>query len=142
MREVFMLTRRHFMIGAASVTAAAGAFPRPALAQAKPRVVVVGGGAGGASVVRRLAASANDGLDITLVEPQEIYTTCFYSNLYLGGFQPLEVLQYRYDAIAALPGVTVARDLAKTVNREPWSRSTASKRSAEATTAKSWTRCW
>jgi NADPH-dependent 2,4-dienoyl-CoA reductase/sulfur reductase-like enzyme len=97
---------------------AASGLPRPALAQAKPKVVIVGGGAGGASVLRRLVAEAKGAIDITLVEPQKIYTTCFYSNLYLGSVHTFELLQYDYGAIAALPGVTVAEDMAKAVDRD------------------------
>jgi NADPH-dependent 2,4-dienoyl-CoA reductase/sulfur reductase-like enzyme len=97
---------------------AASGLPRPALAQAKPKVVIVGGGAGGASVLRRLVAEAKGAIDITLVEPQKTYTTCFYSNLYLGGVHTFELLQYDYGAIAALPGVTVAGDMAKAVDRD------------------------
>jgi sulfide dehydrogenase [flavocytochrome c] flavoprotein subunit len=110
-----MLDRRHLLIGAASL-GAASVLARPALAQARPKLVVVGGGAAGASVVHRLAQDAPGKLDITLVEPQKIYTTCFYSNLYLGGFQPLDVLQHTYDATAALPRVTIAADWAKTID--------------------------
>ncbi len=115
-----MLTRRHFVIGAAGLASAtaASALAKPALAQAKPKVVIVGGGAGGASVIRRLAAEAKGALDMTLVEPQTTYTTCFYSNLYLGGINPLELLQYGYGEIEALPGVTVASETARTIDRD------------------------
>jgi NADPH-dependent 2,4-dienoyl-CoA reductase/sulfur reductase-like enzyme len=97
---------------------AASGLPRPALAQAKPKVVIVGGGAGGTSVLRRLVAEAKGAIDITLVEPQKTYTTCFYSNLYIGGVHTFELLQYDYDEIAALPGVTLAEDMAKSVDRD------------------------
>lgn len=113
-----MLTRRSFLSAAAALPAATYGFPRPTLAQAKPKVVIVGGGAGGASVLRRLAAEAKGVLDLTLVEPQAVYTSCFYSNLYLGGVFPLEVLQHDYAAIGRLPGVTVARDAAVAVDRD------------------------
>ena len=113
-----MLTRRRLLACAAGLSVAASGLPKPALCQAKPKVVIVGGGAGGASVLRRLAADAQGALEITLVEPRTTYTTCFYSNLYLGGFQPLEVLQHGYDEIAKLPGVTIARDTATSVRAD------------------------
>jgi sulfide dehydrogenase [flavocytochrome c] flavoprotein subunit len=113
-----MLNRRRFLIGAAGLGAAASAFPRPGLAQARPKVVIVGGGAGGGSALRRLIEDGQGKLDITLVEPQKVYTTCFYSNLYLGGFQPLEVLQHTYEALTTLPGITLVQDWAKGVDRE------------------------
>ena len=111
-----MLTRRYFLAGAAGLSVAAGGLPRPAIGQARPKVVIVGGGAGGASVLRRLVELGNGALDITLVEPQATYTACFYSNLFLGGFQPLEILQHEYGTIAKLPGVTLARDAARSVD--------------------------
>ena len=110
-----MLTRRGLIAG--SVAAAAGwPLSKPAIAQSRPKVVVIGGGAGGASVVHHLAATG--ALAITLIEPKKIYTTCFYSNLYLGGFQTLDNLQHRYDGLAKQPGVTVAMDRAASIDRE------------------------
>ena len=114
-----MLTRRHFLSGAALAGAtAAGSLARPALAQAKPKVVMVGGGAGGASVVRSLAAATGGALDIVLVEPQATYTTCFYSNLYLGGFRSFASLRFGYAEIAKLPGVRVAADRVTRIDRD------------------------
>lgn len=112
-----MLTRRHFVAGAAGL-AMASRFPLPALAQVKPKVVIVGGGAGGASALRRLVADNGEAFDITLVEPEKTYTTCFYSNLYLGGIQPLDVIRHGYDAIARLPGVSLVQERAATIDRE------------------------
>ena len=114
-----MLTRRRFLSGTAAIGAvAAGGIAKPALAQARPKVVIIGGGAGGASAVRRLVAETKGNLDITLIEPDATYTTCFYSNLYLADLQPFEVLEHGFGAIAALPGVTIAHDMAKTIDRE------------------------
>ena len=113
-----MPSRRRFMTGAAGLaTVALNGFPRPALAQARPKIVIVGGGPGGLSVARHLADTRGKTFDITLVEPQATYTTCFYSNLYLGGFQALDVLQYGYDAVAAEPTITLARDRVVAINR-------------------------
>lgn len=84
--------------------------------QAKPRVVVIGGGAGGATVARYLAKDSDGALDVTLVEANPIYTTCFFSNLYLGGFREFESLQHGYDKVVA-GGVTVINDRATGVDR-------------------------
>jgi len=114
-----MPSRREIMKGAGGLAAAAaGGLAFPAIAQAAPKVVVIGGGPGGATVVQRLAAKAGDKLDITLVEPKLVYTTCFYSNLYLGGFQSLDALQCDYALVAKLPGVTVAADRAAAIDRD------------------------
>ena len=84
--------------------------------QAKPKVVVIGGGAGGATIARYLAKDSDGALDVTLVEANPIYTTCFFSNLYIGGFRDFESLQHGYDNVAA-GGVTVINDLATGVDR-------------------------
>jgi NADPH-dependent 2,4-dienoyl-CoA reductase/sulfur reductase-like enzyme len=86
------------------------------LGQAKPKVVVIGGGAGGATAARYLAKDSAGALDVTLVEANPIYTTCFFSNLYIGGFREFESLQHGYDKVAA-GGVTVINDLATAVDR-------------------------
>lgn len=110
------LDRRHFLIGA-SVLGVSSALSRPALAQTKPKVVVIGGGPGGGSVVRALSDKAGALLDITLVDAQPTYMTCFYSNLFLGGFQPLENLKYTFDAVKRRPGVSVVQDVVEVVDR-------------------------
>ena len=108
------LNRRTF-IGTGIATAAV--LNAPMLrAQTKPRVVVIGGGAGGATAARYLANDSKGALDVTLVEANPIYTTCFFSNLYLGGFREFESLQHGYDKLAA-GGVTVINDLATGVDR-------------------------
>lgn len=84
--------------------------------QAKPKVVIIGGGAGGATAARYLAKDGAGALDVTLVEANPIYTTCFFSNLYVGGFVEFSSLQHGYDKVAA-GGVTVINDLATGVDR-------------------------
>ncbi|MDP3342518.1 NAD(P)/FAD-dependent oxidoreductase [Frigidibacter sp.] len=108
-----MLNRRIFIHSAVAATAALSA-PR-VLGQTKPRVVVIGGGAGGATVARYLAKDAAGALDVTLIEPNATYYTCFFSNLYLGGFREFESLAHGYDAIAAA-GVTLVQDMAAGVD--------------------------
>jgi len=108
------LNRRLFLGGVAAGSALLSA--PMVLGQAKPRVVVIGGGAGGATVARYLAKDSKGALDVTLIEANPIYTTCFFSNLYLGGFRDFESLQHGYDKIAA-GGVTVITDMATAVDR-------------------------
>jgi len=109
-----MLNRRTFL---GTTIAAGGVLAAPALmGQAKPRVVVIGGGAGGATAARYLAKDAAGALDVTLIEANPTYTTCFFSNLYIGGFRTLESLEHGYGGIAAA-GVNVIHDLATGVDR-------------------------
>ena len=83
------LSRRHFLGASASAAVLAAGFPMPAIAQAKPRVVVIGGGPGGATVARYVAKDSKDAIAVTLVEPASQFTTCFHSNLHVGGFKTL-----------------------------------------------------
>ena len=108
-----ILNRRHF-IGTGLATGAVLAAPT-VWGQAKPRVVVIGGGAGGATAARYLAKDSDGALDVTLVEANPVYATCFFSNLYLGGIRAFDSLQHGYDRIGA--GVTVVHDLATAVDR-------------------------
>lgn len=107
------LTRREFtrLAGAALVVSPFGSF---AFAQGKGKVVIVGGGAGGATVAHHLKKTVPE-LGVTLVEAQPKYTTCFFSNLYLGGFRTLESITHSYDDLKKL-GVNVVNAMATGVD--------------------------
>jgi len=106
--------RRQFMGGIGAL--AASTFPMPAFAQAKPKVVVVGGGPGGATVAKYVAKDG--GIDVSLVEPAKRFTTCFHSNLYLGGFKTWEEITHSYDKIAKAYGIKHVRLRATMIDRE------------------------
>ena len=89
-------TRRRFLHGAAAIAAAG--FPMPALAQAKPKLVVIGGGPGGATIAKYVAKDSDGGVEVTLIESFRQFTTCFHSNLYLGGFRTWDSINHSYDA--------------------------------------------
>ncbi len=110
------ITRRTFGIGAAALAGAAMA-PQ-VMAAARPRVVIVGGGAGGGTVARYLARAAKGEIDVTLVEPTRTYYTCFFSNLYLGGFRDLASIGHSYGTLASNYGINVVHDWATGVDRD------------------------
>ncbi|HVL73557.1 MAG TPA: FAD/NAD(P)-binding oxidoreductase, partial [Beijerinckiaceae bacterium] len=110
------LDRRRFLIGTGAIAGAFG-LARPALAQGKARVVVIGGGPGGATVARYVAKDAGDAVEVTLVEPQKQFTTCFHSNLYLGGFRDFQSITHGYDRLVA-QGVRHAAQAAEAIDRE------------------------
>ncbi|UUV06947.1 MULTISPECIES: NAD(P)/FAD-dependent oxidoreductase [Ruegeria] len=110
------LNRRTFL-GAAGVVAAGLSAPM-VLAQGRPRVVVVGGGAGGATAARYIAKDSKGEIDVTLIEPSRTYYTCFFSNLYLGGFQELSDIAHSYGTLAAEYGINVVHDWAVGVDRD------------------------
>lgn len=109
------LDRRMFL-GVAAAVAAAMSAPM-VRASGKPRVVVVGGGAGGATAARYIAKDSNGAVDVTLIEPTRKYYTCFFSNLYLGGFKEIEDIGHSYGTLAA-GGVNVVHDWAVGVDRD------------------------
>jgi NADPH-dependent 2,4-dienoyl-CoA reductase/sulfur reductase-like enzyme len=103
-------------LGAGVGVAALGA---PAVVgQAKPKVVVVGGGAGGGTAARYIAKDSGGQLDVTLVEANRRYVTCFHSNLYIGGYKSLEELGHSYDAMARANTITMAFDMASQIDRD------------------------
>ncbi|MEO1309222.1 MAG: FAD/NAD(P)-binding oxidoreductase, partial [Pseudomonadota bacterium] len=99
-------------------TSAAAALAAPMVrAQGKPRVVVVGGGAGGATAARYIAKDSKGEVDVVLIEPSRTYYTCFFSNLYLGGFKEIDDIGHSYGSLAAA-GVNVVHDWAVGVDRD------------------------
>jgi NADPH-dependent 2,4-dienoyl-CoA reductase/sulfur reductase-like enzyme len=86
------------------------------LAQARPRVVVIGGGAGGATAAKYVAKDQS-GIDVTLVEPLTRYQTCFHSNLFLGGFRSYDSITHGYDKLAA-HGVKLVHQMAASIDRQ------------------------
>ncbi len=112
-----MKLNRRVFLGAAGVVAAGLSAPM-VLAQGKPRVVVVGGGAGGATAARYIAKDSKGEIDVTLIEPSRTYYTCFFSNLYLGGFQELSDIAHSYGTLAAYYGINVVHDWATGVDRD------------------------
>lgn len=111
------LNRRAFMgTGVAAATLSAPMVH--AASHGKPKVVVVGGGAGGATAARYIAKDSAGEIDVTLIEPSRSYYTCFFSNLYIGGFWEIENLAHSYGKLAADYGINVVHDWATGVDRD------------------------
>ncbi|MFK7762674.1 MAG: FCSD flavin-binding domain-containing protein [Roseobacter sp.] len=111
------MNRRRFLGTTAAATAALSAPMVLSDGHSKPRVVVIGGGAGGATAARYLAKDSDGALDVMLIEPSRTYYTCFFSNLYLGGFKEIEDIGHSYGGLAA-KGVNVVHDWAVGVDRD------------------------
>ncbi len=107
-----MATRRHFL----KLSAAAGLAPAVVSAQGRAKVVVIGGGFGGATAARTLK-SLQPALDVTLVEPNPVYTSCPFSNAVLANLREIDRQQFGYDGIKSA-GVTVAQTSASAVDAE------------------------
>ena len=107
-------TRRQFLRNSAAL-AGASLLPMPAIAQAAPRVVVVGGGFGGVSVARNIKA-LDPKINVTLVEASPTFTACPFSNAVIGGLRDLKAQQFGYDKVRAA-GVNVVIGTAIGVNQ-------------------------
>jgi sulfide dehydrogenase [flavocytochrome c] flavoprotein chain len=75
------------------------------IGNARPKVVIIGGGAGGGTLAHVLRRGSPE-IDVFLIEQQTQYTTCFFSNLYIGGFRSLESLTHGYGGLAGI-GVNI-----------------------------------
>lgn len=112
-----MNINRRVLIGSGAAAAMLAAPMVRAAGHGKPRVVVVGGGAGGATAARYIAKDSEGEISVTLIEPTRKYYTCFFSNLYLGGFKQIEDIGHSYGTLAA-GGVNVVHDWAIGVDRD------------------------
>ncbi len=105
---------RRTMLAAMAGTAA---FPgSAALAKTAAKVVVIGGGYGGASAARALK-QAVPSIQVTLVEPQDRFVSCPFSNLVLAGLRDMPSITFRYDALTA-EGITLVRSKARDVDAQ------------------------
>ncbi|MBR0795810.1 FAD-dependent oxidoreductase [Bradyrhizobium jicamae] len=107
-------TRRDVVRGAAAVAAAALACP--SVAQAAPRVAVIGGGFGGAACARALRR-LDPRLQVMLIEPNTTFTACPLSNEVIAGLRELRAQQFTYDKVAA-DGIVVVAQAAKSIDAQ------------------------
>ena len=111
------LDRRKFtkLLGAVGAAAAApSALGSFAYAQGAGNAVVIGGGAGGASAAHLIKKGSPE-LSVTLIETNPQFTTCFFSNLYIGGFRTFDSITHGYDGLKKL-GINVMTDTATDVD--------------------------
>ncbi|PIT00597.1 cytochrome C [Bradyrhizobium nitroreducens] len=112
------VTRRTAVLG---ITAAATSLATPSIlrAQSAGRIVVIGGGFGGAACARALKR-ADAKLQVTLIEPNKIFTSCPFSNEVIAGLREMETQHFGYDKLAA-DGIAVIGQAAAKI--EPQQRS-------------------
>jgi sulfide dehydrogenase [flavocytochrome c] flavoprotein subunit len=110
------ITRRGFIkaAGAATAVGIAGA-PYIALGASK-KVVVVGGGTGGATAAKYLKR-ADPSIDVTLIEANQHYYTCYMSNEVLSGDRTIDSIKFGYTGLAQ-HGVNVVNDVVTGIDAE------------------------
>src|SRR4029078_4213302 len=113
------MTRRNFSLfaGASLATLSTPLFAPAVLGQGKPRVVVIGGERGAPALARYVAKYSAGAVDVTLIEPLKNFTTCFFSNLYVGGFRDMKSLMDNFDNVRK-SGVNVVQVMAGVVDRD------------------------
>ena len=94
------LSRRQALAALGAGAAAVAGIGRPALAQAAPRVLVIGGGFAGATAARAIK-QADPRLAVSLIEMSRTFTACPFSNLVIAGLRELPAQQFGYDKISA-----------------------------------------
>jgi sulfide dehydrogenase [flavocytochrome c] flavoprotein subunit len=109
------INRRNFIkiAGGAAAVSAIG-FPAIAAAAGKKKVVIVGGGVGGATAAKYIRR-ADPTVEVTLIEPNKHYYTCFLSNEVIGGGRSMDSIKFGYDGLRG-HGVTVVHDTATAID--------------------------
>lgn len=109
------MERRNFLklLGAGAAATAsvglAGYANAATSAGGKRKVVVIGGGYGG-TIAARYIRMMDSSIEVTLIERNDHYVSCPFSNLYLGGILPdLSTLTIKYDKLAANHGIKVVQ---------------------------------
>lgn len=109
-------TRREFIrsSGIAAV-ALAGCSSAPVAKKSAGRVVVIGAGYAGATAAKYIRLWAPD-IDVTMIEPSELFVSCPISNLVLNGSKTLAEISAGYGALRSKYGVNFIRDSAVAID--------------------------
>jgi len=106
------MNRRIFLGQSAALLGASAGMNKLALASSttKAKVVVVGAGYGGATTAKYLRMLSNNGIEVTLVEPNSDFISCPLSNLVVGGSQQISALTTPYTGLSDKYGVNMVKD--------------------------------
>ena len=101
-------SRRNFLKASAGATAL-GIMGVPFIAHgAAAKVVIVGGGTGGGTAAKYLKMM-DSSVDVTVIEKNEFYYTCYMSNEVLGGDRTMDQIKFGYDGMKG-HGINVVID--------------------------------
>jgi sulfide dehydrogenase [flavocytochrome c] flavoprotein subunit len=109
------ISRRNFiqLTGGAAAVSTLG-FSNILLAKTGGNVVVVGGGIGGATAARYIKR-ADPSINVTIVEPNKNYYTCFMSNEVLSGERDIESIKFGYKNLESM-GIKIVQDMATNID--------------------------
>ncbi|MDO9381937.1 MAG: NAD(P)/FAD-dependent oxidoreductase [Hyphomicrobiaceae bacterium] len=111
-------------LGGVAATVIGGRRTFAAGSPASAKIVVIGGGPGGATLANALKKLERN-ITVTLIEPKQAYTTCFYSNHYIGGLRTFDSITHSYRGLKAL-GINVVSDTASAIDTNARTVTTAS----------------
>lgn len=108
------LSRRKVLAGISVATLAecSAYADKPVNSNIGSNIVIIGGGFAGASAALQLKRYFSN---VTLVEPNPIYTACPFSNLVIAGYRPLSGQQYAYNRLKAAD-VHIVQDWAERID--------------------------
>ena len=105
-RNMTVVNRRQTVTSPLAITAITG-----------KKVVVVGAGMAGMTAAKYLRMWGGKGLEVTLVEPDALYTSSIMSNLVLNGSRTIAGLQFSRDTLTQRYGVVRKAGTVVSVNR-------------------------
>jgi sulfide dehydrogenase [flavocytochrome c] flavoprotein subunit len=105
------MQRRHFLQTASTVGAMGLVTGCASIGTGNgPKVVVIGGGYSGATAAKYIRMWSNNGIQVTLVEPNPSFISCPLSNLVLGGSKTMADITTPYDNLVKRHGVQLVQD--------------------------------
>ncbi len=109
-------TRRNFLkaTGGAAAAASAMSVSPFAIGGASKKVVIVGGGMGGATAAKYIRMM-DSSVEVTLIEANKDYYTCFMSNEVLSGYRTIDSIKFGYAGLGK-HGVNVMHDMVTSID--------------------------
>ncbi|MBT9554121.1 MAG: FAD-dependent oxidoreductase [Hydrogenophaga sp.] len=115
------MQRRQFVqtLGAGSAVAGLGGLTGCAgTGGSSAKVVVVGGGYGGATAAKYVRLFSDQGIDVTLIEPNPAFVSCPISNLVIQGSKTIADVTTPYDNLSKRHGVKIVRDTVTSIDAD------------------------
>lgn len=83
-----------------------------------PKVVVIGGGYAGATAAKYIRMWSDQKIQVTLVEPNEVFISCPISNLVIGGSKTIADITTPYDNLTKRHGVQIVKDRVNSIDAD------------------------
>jgi NADPH-dependent 2,4-dienoyl-CoA reductase/sulfur reductase-like enzyme len=83
-----------------------------------PKVVVIGGGYAGATAAKYIRMWSEQKIQVTLVEPNEVFISCPISNLVIGGSKTMSDITTPYDNLTQRHGVRIVKDRVNSIDAD------------------------